>query len=295
MARKLGAGNIKAFDKTISVATTDGQEIRHLARQFGLTPITQFDAQLRNQRSYLAWIDSRHSELLDAKRQLNPNGRGPKDAIYRKYRWYAEQQSLLEAINGFEVFYKSTFIELSRAIRRYVPAQKIKGSVDARVLWVSQGSASFMSLIFEHQLFHNLETIDDMTAMLVGARRYMPNNTNNPLRQRVRAIQCAFQIRHTLSHNQGRVTQSDKAKFASFGYEATHSEVIDPSKDYLGISIRDLLLLEAKEFTEWLLQKTADFLSEQNRNAGVILKEKTRQRIERLLGIHPAITALPWQ
>lgn len=295
MPRKPRTGNIKSFDKRNSVATTDGQEILHLARQSGLTPLDQFEAQLRNQKNYLAWIDSRHSELLEAKRQLNPDGRGPKDAVYRKYRWYAEQQSLLEAINGFEVFYKSTFIELSRSIRRYVPAQKIKGNVDARVLWVSQGSASFISMIFEHQLFHNLETIDDMTAMLVGARRYMPNNVKNPLRQRVQAIQCAFQTRHTLSHNQGKVTQSDRAKFASLGYEAAHSEVIDPSKDHLGVVIRDLLILEAKEFTAWLLQNTANFLSEQNKNSGVVLEAKIKLRIERRIGTHPAITALPWQ
>lgn len=295
MTRKRGSENIKPFNKRNAVATTDAEEVKHLARQSELTPLNQFKSLLQNQHNYLAWIDSRHNELLEAKRQSNPAGRGPKDSVYRKYRWYAEQQSLLEAINGFEAFYKLTFIALSRSIRKYVPAQKIKGSVDAKVLWVSQGSASFVSLIFEHQLFHNLESIDDATAMLVGARRYMPNNAKNQLRERVRALQCAFQIRHTLSHNQGKVTQSDRAKFASFGYEVTHSEVIDPKKDKLGTSVRELLKLEANEFTAWLLQKTADFLREQNRNLSVILEAKTKQRIEHFLGTHPTITALPWQ
>lgn len=295
MTRSLGAGNIKSFDTRNSVATTDGQEIRHLSKQSGLTPLAQFDALLRNQKNYLSWIDSRHTELLATKQQLKPGGRGPKDAIYRKYRWYAEQQSLLEAINGFEVFYKSTFIELSRAIRRYVPPQKIKGNVDARVLWVAQGTTSFVSLIFEHQLFHNLETIDDTTAMLISARRYSPNNIKSPLMQRVRAIQCAFQIRHTLSHNQGKVTQSDKAKFSSFGYEVMHSEVIDPSKDYLGVSVRDLLQTEAKDFTEWLLQKTADFLKEQNKITGITLDKKIMKRLENHLGAHSAIASLNWE
>lgn len=295
MVRPIGARNIPSLDARNVVATTDGQQILHLARQSGLTPLAQFEAQLRNQKSYLAWIDSRHNELIATKRQLNPRGRGPKDSVYRKYRWYADQQSLLEAINGFEVFYKTTFIALSKAIRRFVPPQKVKGNVDAKVLWIAQGSASFISMIFEHQLFHNLETIDDVTGMLIGAKRYSPNNLNSPLRSRVKAMQCAFQIRHTISHNQGRVTQSDRAKFAAIGYAAALSEVVDPSKDHLGHAVRDLLELEAKEFTAWLLQRTAAFLRDLNQNSSVILEDKVRLRIERLLGVHPDITGLPWQ
>lgn len=266
--------------------------MRHLARQADLRPLDQFEALLRNQRNFLNWIDTRHSELVAAKQQINPNGRGPKDSVYRKYRWYTEQQSLLEAINGFEVFYKSTAIALAKSLRRHVPAQKIKGTVDAKVLWVSQGSSSFTSLIFEQQLFHNLETVDDMTNMLVNAKRYMPNNVNSPLAGRVRAIQCIFQIRHTLSHNQGRVTQSDSAKFAALGYTASHAEVLDPGKDHLGVAVRDLLKTEAQDFTAWALQKTAALLSPASQNGA--LSQKTKNRIENLVGAHADLDALAW-
>lgn len=291
MARTKGAANIQPFEAREVVATTSAQDVRHLARQSDLTPLDQFEALLRNQRNFLNWIDTRHTELIQANKKINPNGRGPKDAVYRKYRWYTEQQSLLEAINGFEVFYKASAIALAKSIRRFVPAQKIKGSVDARVLWVTQGSASFSSLIFEHQLFHNLETIDDATNMLIGAKRYNPNNLTSPLAGRVRAVQCVFQMRHTLSHNQGHVTQSDTAKFAALGFNAVHAEVLDPGKDHLGSVVRDLLKIEAREFTSWLLTKTANYLPTTQHP----LTQQTKDRIEKHIGKDAALNALHWQ
>jgi hypothetical protein len=293
MSRPQGAANIQPFEARVAVATTSAQDVRHLARQSDLSPLDQFEALLRNQRNFLNWIDTRHSELTAAKKQADPNGRGPKDGVYRKYRWYTEQQSLLEAINGFEVFYKSSAIALAKSVRRYVAPQKIKGSVDAKVLWLAQGSASFVSLIFEHQLFHNLDAIDDATNMLIGAKRYTPSNLNGPLAGRVRAIQCIFQMRHTLSHNQGRVTQSDSAKFASLGYAAGHGEVLDPGKDHLGNVVRDLLKLEAQEFTAWVLSKTATFLSAAGQRHP--LPKKAKDRIEKHIGSHPDLDALAWQ
>lgn len=293
MSRPQGAANIKSFEERVAVATTSAQDVRHLARQADLSPLDQFEALLRNQGNFLNWIDTRHSELAAAKKQVDPNGRGPKDGVYRKYRWYTEQQSLLEAINGFEVFYKSSSIALAKSVRRYVAPQKVKGSVDAKVLWLAQGSASFISLIFEHQLFHNLDAIDEATNMLVGAKRYTPSNLNGPLAGRVRAIQCIFQVRHTLSHNQGRVTQSDNAKFASLGYTAEHGEVLDPGKDHFGDVVRDLLKLEAREFTAWLLSKTATFLSAAGQRHP--LTQKAKDRIEKLIGSHPDLDALAWQ
>ncbi|WP_200196775.1 hypothetical protein [Halorhodospira abdelmalekii] len=283
-----------AFVDRQEIATTEAQAIRHLARQVDLTAVEQFKAQLRHQESYLKWIDSRHNELLDAKRQLDPNGRGPKDGVYRKYRWYAEQQSLLEAINAFEVLLKNSFIGLAKALRNYVPPEKIKGDVEAKVLWAAKGSASFASLIFEHRLFHKLDNVDDVTNMLIGSKRYMPSNLNNPLRPRVIALQAVFQIRHTLSHNQGHITQSDRAKFASLGYEAAHAEVIDPSENHFGRVVRDLLRQESSDFTDWLLTKTAGFLNDRHQNAGAQLDARARKRIERYLGSHAAISALPW-
>lgn len=287
MARPRGAVNVVPFVDRDEISTTEAQGIRHLSRQVELCAQDQFNAQLRHQKSYLNWIDSRHQQLLDAKRQLDPEGRGPKDAVYRKYRWYASQQCLLEAINAFEVFFKSSFVGLAKSIRRYVPPEKIKGNVDAKVLWASRGSASFTALIFEQQLFHNLENIDNVTSMLIGAKRYKPNDLNSPLRKRVVAIQTIFQIRHTLSHNQGNVTQSDRAKFASFGYEAEHSEVIDPSKDHFGDVVLDLLKQESKEFTEWLLKSTAKYLLDRHRNGGITLKLRIKSRIEKNIGSHP--------
>lgn len=293
MPRPQGSANIPSFESRQEIATTSAKEVVHLARQEDLTPLSQFEALLRNQRNFLHWIDTRHIELSEAKKIIDPDGRGPKDSVYRKYRWYTEQQSLLEAVNGFEVFYKNSIIALGRSLRRHVSPHKIKGTVDAKTLWISEGSASFISLIFEHQLFHSLESIDDATNMIIGARRYMPNNQNGPLYNRARALQCAFQLRHTLSHNQGRVTQSDSAKFAAVGFKARKNEVLDPGKDHLGDVVRDLLREEAQEFTSWTLEKTAAFLA--NLGQHTILKQSTKKAIEDGLGTHPALESLHWQ
>lgn len=295
MTRPAGATNIQPFESRTTVATTATQQIRHLARQANDTPRDQFRALLRHQRSFLNWIDTRHQELLDAKVQLAPGGRGPKDAVYRKYRWYAEQQSLLEAVNAFEAFYKSTFIKLGGAIQSYVPPDKVKGTVDAKTLWATAKPESTAALIFEGQLFHNLKTVDDTTNTLVGARRYMPDNVAGPCHARSKALQVIFQMRHTLSHNQGRVTQSDAAKFAALGYSATLGEVLDPTTDHLGSVVRDVLLDECEQFTDWLLDKTAEYLTQRNRDFGAVLLATHRDEILQSVGTRPTLTELPWR
>lgn len=295
MPRSTGASNVQPFESRKTIASTATQQIRHLARQANDTPREQFKALLRHQRNFLRWIDTRHQELLEAKRELDPDGRGPKDAVYRKYRWYAEQQSLLEAINAFEAFYKSTFINLGSAIQSYVPPEKVKGTVDAKTLWATAKPDSTVALVFEHQLFHNLKTVDELTNLLVGVRRYMPDNVTGSCYIRSRALQGIFQMRHTLSHNQGRVTQSDAAKFAALGYSVTHGEVLDPSSDHLDGVVRDVLLDECEQFTDWLLDRTAAYLVQRSRDFGAVLLASHRDEIYQSVGARPALEALPWQ
>ena len=294
MSRTQGAVNIVPLESRNQIASTAKADIRHLARQVDLVPREQFKELLKHQKNFLNWIDSRHQELLDAKRELaisTPNSRGPKDAIYIKYRWYAEQQLLLEAINAFEAFFKNTLINLGIAIQSYVPLDKIKGTVDAKTLWTARDpSLTACSLIFEHQLFHNLGTVDEVTHMLIENKRYNPANRTS----RTKALQAIFQIRHTLSHNQGKITQSDSTKFAVLGYTATIGEVLDPSKDHFGQVVRDLMLKECNDFTDWLLDKTAKYLSNRYRSFGYLLQTNDKENIERLLGSHTSISNLPW-
>ena len=294
MARTSGAKNVKAFEKRREVATTSSEEIRHLAKAIGATPLLEFQGLLDHQASYLKWLDARHSELQKAKKQLDSENRGPKDATYKKYRWYAEQQTLFETINAFEVFYKRTFINLAQALRSYIPADCIKGSIDAKVLWSMRGRATVPALIFEHQLFHDLENIDKTTNMLVEGRRYNIGNPSKNMREKVRALQSIFQIRHTLAHNQGLITVSDSSKFGFHGYTATSHAIIDPTKDYLGESVRRFLRQEAGEYTQWLLDATAKYLKKVCAEDGVVLKNPTLARIEKSLGSSAALSALPW-
>ncbi|MDR5865155.1 hypothetical protein QC758_19570 [Halomonas campisalis] len=295
MTRKKGAKNITAFDDRAEIATTATKSIRHLSREDDSTPSQQFHATLKNQGNYLKWIDSRHTELQKARNELDPDGRGPKDATYRKYRWYAEQTTLLEAINAFEVFYKNSFIGLACALRRVIPPERIKGAVDAKVLWANQGKTSFPSLIFESQLFHDLEQIDKVSSMLIEAKRYNPNNQASSNRKLVLSLQAIFQIRHTLSHNQGRVTQSDMSKLEMHGYSASLNEVIDPEKNHLGQSIRKRLRSEVNAYTKWLLNNTAKFLERRSRTGDIVLDVKLKKSIEHYVGSNAEISKLDWK
>ncbi len=292
MPRTKGAKNIVPFEGRASIDSTSTATILHLATQATDTPLEQFRALLRHETNFLKWIDSRHDELLKAKADAT-GVRGPKDATYRKYKWYAEQNSLLEAINAFETFFKETFTRLGAAIHRYVPSGSIKGTVEARTVWSSGRSAEPAALVFGAQLFHNLATIDEVTNMLVAAKRYKPQSNPPPRASKARALQAIFQIRHTLSHNQGRITEGDSSKFEMLGFAAPVGEVIDPTKDHLGRVVRQMLLDEANDFTKWLLAATIDFL-QARANSGIKLRQADQLHLEAVLGQDAAIAALPW-
>lgn len=294
MTRTVGAKNITQWEKRSTVPTTSSVDIKHLASSTTATPLVEFESTISHQRSYLSWIDTRHSSLTQLRKAAKKNARGPKDATFRKYRWYAEQQTLFEAVNAFEVFYKRAFIALAQAIRTYIPPDRIKGAVDARVLWAIRGKTSIASLIFEHQLFHDLEQIDKATHMLVESRRYNIGNPTKAMRPTVKALQAAFQVRHTLAHNQGYVTTSDSAKFEFFGYGAQRFEVIDPQKEQMGEAIRRFLVQEAKDFTNWILDATAAYLGKLQKETGVVLRKPSFHRLQSTLGSTANLVALPW-
>lgn len=292
MTRKKGSKNIVPFVSRKKVTTTDAKDIGHLSKQAEDTPLASFLSMVLHQKNYLVWIESRHKELIELKRQAG--NRGPKDAIFKKYKWYAEQSTLLEAINAFELFYKNTFIALANSLRLVIPTDQIKGSIDSKVLWSLRGKASIASIIFEHQIFHDLSKIDECSGMLIKAKLYNPNNIKSPIRERILAIQAAFQVRHTLSHNQGKVTQSDRSKLVALGLDIEHGEVIDPSSDNLGKSIREFLKSEAKSYTAWLLSETAKYLKSRFDAKEIELTIKLKERIEKNVGTHPDLSALTW-
>jgi len=297
MARTSGAKNIQKFEDRTKVSSTSSKEIKHLAQSSKSSALDQFKALLKHQKNYLNWLESRHNALNDARIELaqlkSENYRGPKGDTYRKYKWYAEHNALLEAINGFEVFYKTTLINLAKIIRHYVPAEKLSGAVDVKVLW-GLTKASVPELVFEHQLYHDLDNVDKVCFALVGSKRYNKNNPKSNLRELNLALQAIFQVRHTLSHNHGVITISDKSKLKILGYDATTKEVIDPSKDGLGSSITRLLEQESKDFTLWLLDKTADYLKEQVDARGLELDKKIHTRLQKLLGNNQKLDNLDW-
>jgi hypothetical protein len=188
------------------------------------------------------------------KTEAKKGPKGPKEATFQKYGWYSKQLILLEAINGLEVFYKRTFIALGNLLREYISEEKVKGNIDAKVLWSLSGDVDVASLIFEPQLFHDYEKINEATKMLVGKFFYAENAS------KTKTLSAIFQIRHTLSHNGGLVTNSDNTKFRMLGFAIQPKEVIDPTAENLSMSIFRFLKEESQKFTDWLREQTIIFL-----------------------------------
>ena len=292
--RKVGARNVELFEDRESIATTSDDEIKHLARVINATNFVTFKTLIDHQFAYIKWIEDRHTKLKRLKTAEARKNRGPKESTYQKYKWYSEQLTILEAINAFETFYKQTLISLAKAIRDHVPAERLKGSVDSKILWSVRGRFSMPEIMIEHQIFHDLEKVDEWTLILIQKKRYTFGSANAGLRKSIRAIETIFQIRHTLSHNQGYVTTSDAAKFKMRGRSIDSLRVIDPSKNKLGYAIRKFLLRETENFTEWLVDSTSDYLKSRVTECGAILHRSILSRIESEIGTSAKLQALPW-
>lgn len=296
MARTQGATNIVLFEDRTQIETSSSGEIRHLANPTA-SPLKQFEKLLKHQRNFLKWIDTRHDDLREAKKELSKlkgdPKKGPKDDVYRKYKWYAEQLTLLEAINNLEVFYKQTLIRLASALQEFIPPENIKGTVDGRVLWSMTEEVSPAALLFQPQLFHDLDKVDQATAMLINKRRYNVNDVNSPLKDRSKAIHAVFQIRHTLSHNGGLVTESDGTKLQVYGYDASINEIIDPTAKDLGRAILRLLETEAEDFTEWLRKYTIEYLQRATQR-NLQVPESKRTHLQELLGTDREWDKIQW-
>lgn len=288
MARTIGARNITTMDTRTNIASSPNAQIKHLASSSGETTLEYFHSILRHQSNYSTWIKSRHDELLKAKQK------GPKDATFRKYKWYSEYLTLLESINAFEVFYKRTIVNLATALRIYVPADRVKGNIDTRILWSAPPGTPASDLIFESRLFHDLDSVDQSTESLVQSKRYNKNSPKPAIKSRVRCLQAIFQVRHTLSHNHGLITASDAGKLKLLGYNSAVGEVIDPTKDDLGDAIRKILKLESDDFTTWILSETADYLEKIQIETGAPLAQATLDIITNNIGTNPKLGALNW-
>lgn len=269
--------------------------------------MSHFKGIVKHQLNFLNWVQTRHEYIKALNAQLRTanlkkTGKGPrgsKDATFTKYRWYAEHLVLLESINAFETFYKRTFTELGGILQPYVnPSAERIIRINAQMLWNITGGTVLPSMIpaiaFEHELFHDLDQVDSTTDMMIGKRRYNRKISPNPLKDRIRAIRGAFQVRHTLSHNAGLVIKGDKSNFKTIGFDATESEVIDPSKNRLLKAILKELETEASEFTEWLRMGTAEFLVQCIKERGASVPLSKRAELEALLGSDTCWNKVTW-
>jgi hypothetical protein len=305
MARTQGAKGIKPFKKWTSVPTSARSNIRHLSSIKG-GPLDVYLGLLKHQENYLKWIHSRHTLILDLKSRLlmcqNPTSTKKgrvKEATYAKYRWYTEQTVVLESINSFETYFKTTLTRLGAILQPYVnPSPNRVLKINAKELWGITGEKLFPEMVplieFEQQLFHNLEEVDRATDLLIGKRRYNPNVVSNPLSESIKAIRGMFQIRHTLSHNAGLVTKSDRAKYLSIGLTITENEVIDPRSGSLSKAIFKSLASEAQEFNRWLRLETAGYLSRCIADRGLSVPVAKRTELIALLGKDKCWATVTW-
>ena len=304
--RTKGSINIKRFGERTTVPTSATANVKHLTSIAG-NPLKQFVGILNHQGNFLNWIEDRHETIINLKKEVHKlkrqiAGKGPtgaKEATFVKYRWYADHLVLLEAINAFETFYKATLTKLGAILQPFVqPASDRVVSINAGLLWGITGetllSELVPALVFEHELFHDLDNVDRATDMLIGKRRYNRKTQNNPLADRVKALRGIFQVRHTLSHNCGLVTASDNAKFTALGLTASQGEVIAPVKESLSVGILKELEKEATEFTAWLRIEIATYLSSCIANRGLAVTFAKRADLEALLGSDPCWANIAW-
>lgn len=305
MPKTKGAKNIKPFTKWPSIPTSSRSAVKHLSSIKG-GPLDTFLGLLKHQENYLKWIESRHTQVLQLKKELI-NCKSPgstkkarvKEATYAKYRWYTEQVLVLESINSFETYFKTTIVRLGVILQPYVyphPDRILK--ISSKELWGIVGEKLYSDMVplveFEQQLFHNLEDVDRATDLLIGKRRYTPNISTNPLAESIRAIRGMFQIRHTLSHNAGRVTKGDRAKYLTIGLTITENEVIDPTSGSLSRAMSKTLATEARDFNDWLRSETAKYLAHCIANRGLAVPSVKRAELEKLLGKDTCWDTVTW-
>ncbi len=302
MSRPKGAKNFISLEERHSIPTSSSKEVRHLASIKG-NPLEEFRGLLKHQENFLDWVDGRHDTIVRLKKEIHilksaakSNGpTGAKEGTFIKYRWYAEQLVLLEAINAFETFFKKTIVRLGTLLVDYVLPEAFKDvKIDASLIWSTAGQIDAPALMFEQSLFHDLEAIDKCLQMLVGARRYNQNSPKPAMSKRVKALRTIFQIRHTLSHNGGLVTSGDALKFKRLRFNVNSSEVIDPAKDYLGVAVFRILNAEASEMTAWLADATATFLQACVADRALAVPSSGRSDFEKLLGASASWKAVTW-
>ena len=293
MGRPAGKKNIVHLKDRTALSTTNTSGIIHLSENNKLSHIEQFKSLLRHQNNYLNWIDDRHEKLTEYANELDK--KNPKGKTYKKYRWYAEQLVLLESINAFESYYKATIIGIAESLHHSgIPPLEISGKIDRSVIWEHSEEDSLVSLLFESNIYHDLSTIDKATKSLVGAERYKPSQPTDEMREIVRSLKLIFQIRHTLSHNKGRITKSDAIKFKTIGYQAAHGEVFDPTIDQFGWIIKECIKKEATEFNKWILKETANRIKGYFHQISSSPPVDLKSTIERSIGGHPDLTDLNW-
>jgi hypothetical protein len=224
--------------------------------------------------NFIRWIKKHHGMLS----KVVEGGKPPsklKKKIFDKYCWYAEKLVILEAINGFETFYKNSLISLATVLRDYVDIENITGNVDIKILWIHKHHSP-PKLLLENQIFYDLAAIDKYTRMFLNKARY--DGSNKKLKREIqeicRGIRCMFQIRHTLSHNNGKVIKADRTKFKSLGYDVAVDQFINPLAESLAESIKKLIETESEFFSNFLKVEALNILKKKSSSEEIPMEIK---------------------
>jgi hypothetical protein len=148
--------------------------------------------------------------------------------------------------------------------------------------------------MYEHQLFHQVDQINEATRQLVHGA-WLPDGTVSADKERLRrGLPLAFQVRHTLAHNRGLVTKNDAARFRVLGVSVTSGEYIDTTKDKLYEALSEFVTEAMSSFHAWCQGATAGYLTKANKERAVPLPIATRTAVVSVIGDDKVFDPLPW-
>lgn len=267
----------------LDIPTTSLQEIKGFSNFENLTTLQIFKKQIDKQKNFFKWLDSK----IDTIDELVEKSKGEKkntarNRSYAQYLWYLRKLLLLDIINSFETFYKNIAIDIANILTIYIDEIKVKGSVEKSLI-LKASDSDIINLIFESDLYHSISSINDITNVFFqycSSKQFYSNdmrteNCTKKIRCKndINKINLVFQIRHTLSHNNGFVTVSDAKKIKVLSGKVKEKETIDPSKN---IDIKNkqkntrvisyheaickFLYQEASEFNDWVIERLEESL-----------------------------------
>ena len=244
MSKSKTRGRSRHLLEIKEIPTTKLSDIKKLSSQENMTPLNKFLNTLTNQKNLFNWVEKKVNDIDNINDKLksisnNYRYRTARNETYNQYLWYLRKICLLEAINAFETFYKDSVISLSKILLDNINLDKIKGSIEKSLI-IKLNPNDVINVVFESELYHSTSKINEITQLLFSncedssfylkIEKPTKNPKNLKYKEEAENIDIIFQLRHTLSHNNGFVTISDAKKIRRLSGNVKERETLDLSK-----------------------------------------------------------------